>query len=95
MRGRSQWGETRRRTIGVQPGEVHEPWGGVWRGGGDPGAGPGEGSRGAEPGDEVIDGVESEVGSLEGRQSWGGANMRGRGFRRRSGLEEMGRGGAR
>lgn len=52
------------------------------------------GSRGAEPGDEGV-GAEPEVGGLKGRLLWGGAMVRGRGFGRRSGLEEMmGRGGA-
>lgn len=33
-------------TVGAQPGEVLEPWGGVWRGGGDLGAESGGGVAG-------------------------------------------------
>lgn len=81
-------------TVGAQPGEVLEPWGGVWRGGGDLGAESGGGVAGRNL---VMRGVgaEPEVGGLEGRLLWGGAMVRGRGFGRRSGLKEMmGRGGA-
>lgn len=80
---RSMSSQVRSQSRGVGSGEEAETWG------------RGQESRGAEPGDEAIYGVESEVGSLEGRQLCGGANVRGRGFRRRSGLEEMRPGGAR